>query len=151
MGKCIVCGTTKEGDYCPKCGMKTRTIGDTKLPKISELPKMMPRDFTPRFEQVEKIEVPKEEVEQEMREHPWASKEIAERIAFEHRKARKAEYWIELMEKVIFEPGLSRVERARRSLNLIYQSVEYLELPEFTKWVKRWRELTAPFAALELE
>jgi len=150
MGNCIVCGTLKEGDYCPKCRMKTRTIGDTKLPKISELPKMMPRDFTPRFEQVEKIEVPEEEVEKEVREHPWATREVAERIAVDHIMKSKAEFWIERMEKIIFEPGLSRVEKMRSSLNLLFDSGRYLELDEFTKWVKRWRELTAPFAE-ELE
>jgi len=61
----------------------------------------------------------------------------------------KADYWIKLMEEAAFAPGLSRVERMRRSLNLLYESGQYLELGEFTKWARRWRQLTAPFAALE--
>ena len=56
----------------------------------------------------------------------------------------KAEYWIELLEEVIFTPGLDRTERARRSLNLFYEAAENLGYSEFAKFVRRWRELTAP-------
>ena len=58
----------------------------------------------------------------------------------------KAEHWIELLEEVIFAPGLDRTERARRSLNLFYETAEHLKLGEFTKFVRRWRELTASLA-----
>ena len=55
----------------------------------------------------------------------------------------KAEYWIELQEEVIFTPGLERAERAGRSLNLFYEAAENLGYMEFSKFVRRWRELTA--------
>ena len=58
----------------------------------------------------------------------------------------KAEYWIELLEEVIFTPGLDRTERARRSLNLFYEAAENLGYTEFAKFVRRWRELTASIA-----
>ena len=73
---------------------------------------------------------------------PDMRRELREKIGILDKN--KAEYWIELLKMAVFDPTLDRTEKTQAALNILYMSGEHLELEEFTKFVRRWRLLTAP-------